>query len=267
MASSSSSSSVLMSRLTREYHQLLLSPTEGISAYPRSDDNLTSWQAVLLGPSDTPYAGGRFHINIAIPNRYPFEPPTVRFETRVYHPNVDSAGLICLDVLHLPPKGSWKPSWNIGSVLTAVQLLLSHANPDDGLMAEASELYLRDRAAFDALAREWTQRYAMGDTSAKLDGPAAATERLASDDRKEDGGSPTAKRARLDTTAHNGGGTDAVVAAAATPAAAGGTAATKDAKDESPPKLVEQKHEHKQEQQEQQEQEEEEEEEEEGWWD
>ena len=63
-------------------------------------------------------------------------PPKVRFLTRVYHPNIDTAGRICLDLLKMPPSGSWRPLHNIASVLTSIRLLLSSPNPDDPLMID-----------------------------------------------------------------------------------------------------------------------------------
>ena len=47
--------------------------------------------------------------------RYPFEPPKVNFVTQIYHPNIDDQGRICLDLLKMPPKGSWKPSQNLST--------------------------------------------------------------------------------------------------------------------------------------------------------
>jgi ubiquitin-protein ligase len=68
--------------------------------------------------------------------RYPFEPPCLRFVTPVYHPNVDVAGRICLDLLRLPPKGTWRPVVTLSGLLTSLQLLLTQPNPDDPLMAD-----------------------------------------------------------------------------------------------------------------------------------
>lgn len=68
--------------------------------------------------------------------RYPMEPPKVRFVTPVYHPNIDAEGRICLDILNPPPKGAWKPSLNISTVLSSIALLLSEPNPDDGLVTD-----------------------------------------------------------------------------------------------------------------------------------
>lgn len=69
-------------------------------------------------------------------SRYPFEPPKVRFVTKIYHCNIDSGGRICLDTLRMPPKGSWTPSINISTLLSTIRLLLSQPNADDGLDAD-----------------------------------------------------------------------------------------------------------------------------------
>ena len=64
------------------------------------------------------------------------EPPKLRFLTPIYHPNIDSAGRICLDSLKMPPKGAWKPPLNLSTLLTTVQLLMSEPNPEDPLMTD-----------------------------------------------------------------------------------------------------------------------------------
>ena len=57
----------------------------------------------VTGPEDTPYEGGVFELMLSLPARYPFEPPKLRFVTPIYHPNIDSTGRICLDLLKMPP--------------------------------------------------------------------------------------------------------------------------------------------------------------------
>ena len=68
------------------------------------------------------------------------EPPKIRFVTPVYHPNIDAEGRICLDILNPPPKGAWKPSLNISTVLSSIAQLLSYPNPDDGLVTETARI-------------------------------------------------------------------------------------------------------------------------------
>ncbi|KAL4589650.1 hypothetical protein LXL04_002558 [Taraxacum kok-saghyz] len=137
-----------------------LSPTSDLSSF-----SLAAIDAQIQGPEDTVYEKGVFKIKIQIPERYPFQPPIVTFATPIYHPNIDTGGRICLDILNLPPKGAWQPSLNISTVLTSIGLLLSEPNPDDGLMCEASKEYKYNKQVFDQKARSMTEKYAKSDAS------------------------------------------------------------------------------------------------------
>merc|ERR1719421_230519 len=85
------------------------------------------------------------------------EPPKVLFKTTIWHPNVDQPGSICLDIL----KGKWSPALNIQKVLLSVSSLLTDPNFDDPLNGSATQLYRKDRAAYDRKCRELTQKHAM----------------------------------------------------------------------------------------------------------
>uniref|UniRef100_A0A6B2L3G1 UBC core domain-containing protein n=1 Tax=Arcella intermedia TaxID=1963864 RepID=A0A6B2L3G1_9EUKA len=116
--------------------------------------------AIIEGPTDTPYHNGFFKLEILLPDNYPVEPPSVRFLTKIYHPNIDSEGRICLDTLVLPPKGQWKPSLNIQKVLLTIQVLLSKPNPEDGLVKEISAEFQYENHIFLEKARQYTLKYA-----------------------------------------------------------------------------------------------------------
>merc|ERR1719391_748627 len=84
------------------------------------------WTAVINGPPDSPYEGGSWKIDIEIPKNYPFEPPKMKFLTKVWHPNVSSqTGAICLDIL----KDEWSPALTIRTALLSLQALLSAPEP------------------------------------------------------------------------------------------------------------------------------------------
>jgi ubiquitin-conjugating enzyme E2 T len=152
-------------RMARELSLLSTSPPPGVAAWPREDGSaarLDALDAEIVGAPGTPYAGGVFRLRVSIPPEYPLRPPAVRFVTRIYHPNIDAAGRICLDTLNMPPKGAWKPSLNVATVLASVQLLMSHPNPDDGLMADITDEFRRFPDRFHATATAWTARHASG---------------------------------------------------------------------------------------------------------
>ncbi|KAM6370084.1 ubiquitin-conjugating enzyme E2 T isoform 1-T3 [Pluvialis apricaria] len=147
------------SRLKRELSLLTAEPPPGITCW-QNENQLDDLRAQILGSADTPYEKGIFNLEIVVPERYPFEPPKIRFLTPIYHPNIDSAGRICLDVLKLPPKSAWRPSLNISTLLTSIQLLMAEPNPDDPLMADISSEYKYNKQLFLLNAREWTEKYA-----------------------------------------------------------------------------------------------------------
>ena len=109
-----------------------------------------------MGPADSPFAGGVFKLSIHFPSDYPFKPPKVNFDTRIYHPNVNSSGVICLDIL----KDQWSPALTISKVLLSILSLLTDPNPDDPLWPEVAHQYKTNRLAYDLTAREWTGMYA-----------------------------------------------------------------------------------------------------------
>ena len=110
-----------------------------------------------MGPDDSPYAGGVYFLNIHFPTDYPFKPPKVTFTTRIYHPNINSNGSICLDIL----KDQWSPALTISKVLLSISSLLTDPNPDDPLVPEIAHIYKGDKPKYEATAREWTRKYAM----------------------------------------------------------------------------------------------------------
>merc|ERR1712228_782976 len=117
---------------------------------------MSNWQATIMGPADSPYAGGVFFLNIQSPSDYPFKPPKMQFSTKIYHCNVNSNGTICLDILN----SQWSPALAISKVLLSVSSLLTDPNPADSLVPEIAQVYLKDRAKHDATAREWVSKYA-----------------------------------------------------------------------------------------------------------
>lgn len=86
-------------RLKIESAEILLSPIPEIETRPRTADNFFEWVAKINGPVDSPYEDGIFDFHMSFPSNYPFKPPSCKFDTRIYHCNVNSLGMVCLDIL------------------------------------------------------------------------------------------------------------------------------------------------------------------------
>jgi ubiquitin-conjugating enzyme E2 D len=115
------------------------------------------WQLALFGPDVSPYFGGTYLIDIKFPRDYPFDPPAIKFLTKIYHPNINHKGEICLDIL----KDNWKPSYTLLNVIESIHALLVTPKPEDPLVPEIAGQYLKKRDEYIKKAEEVTQKYAI----------------------------------------------------------------------------------------------------------
>eukprot|EP00753_Platysulcus_tardus_P020223 PLAT790.2.p1 GENE.PLAT790.2~~PLAT790.2.p1 ORF type:complete len:173 (+),score=29.47 PLAT790.2:51-569(+) len=122
------------------------------------DGDMYSWRAFIKGPPDTAFEGGVYELSIKVDFSYPMTPPTMRFATPVFHPNVKfDTGEICVDIL----KSQWGPTWGLHSACQAIIQLLAHPEHDSPLNCDAGNL-LRcgDRMGFDSLVAMYREEYA-----------------------------------------------------------------------------------------------------------
>lgn len=148
-------------RIIKETQRLMQEPVPGISAVP-SETNARYFHVIVTGPEDSPFEGGLFKLELFLPEDYPMSAPKVRFITKIYHPNIDRLGRICLDIL----KDKWSPALQIRTVLLSIQALLSAPNPDDPLANDVAELWKVNESEAIRNAKEWTRRYAMDNWAA-----------------------------------------------------------------------------------------------------
>jgi ubiquitin-conjugating enzyme E2 D len=145
-----------LKRINKEFLELANDPPINCSGGPIKDDYLFEWNATIIGPEKSPYEKGIFHLKIYFPENYPFKPPKILFETKIYHPNISNNGSICLDIL----KDNWSPALTISKVLLSICSLLTDPNPDDPLEPNIASLYKTDIDLFNKNARDWTINFA-----------------------------------------------------------------------------------------------------------
>ncbi|NWI01388.1 UBE2B enzyme, partial [Tichodroma muraria] len=131
-------------------------PPVGVSGAP-SENNIMQWNAVIFGPEGTPFEDGNylivfifvwtgtFKLVIEFSEEYPNKPPTVRFLSKMFHPNVYADGSICLDIL----QNRWSPTYDVSSILTSIQSLLDEPNPNSPANSQAAQLYQENKREYE----------------------------------------------------------------------------------------------------------------------
>ena len=143
-------------RIKKEYQDLQKEKNSNVEVKLVNGD-FRHWKGRIKGPIDTCYQGGIFDVDIIIPNEYPFKPPKMKFDTKIWHPNISSVtGAICLDIL----KNEWTPALTIRTALISLQALMCEPVPNDPQDAVVAKQYMSDIKLFNQTAKHWVEEQA-----------------------------------------------------------------------------------------------------------
>ncbi|KAH6940514.1 hypothetical protein HPB50_000535 [Hyalomma asiaticum] len=129
-------------RITKDIDELNLPKTCQME-FPDPDD-LMNFKLVIC-PDEGFYRDGRFVFSFRVSHNYPHEPPKVKCDTTVYHPNIDLDGNVCLNIL----REDWKPVLTVNSIVYGLQYLFLEPNPEDPLNKDAAEVLQSNRGLFE----------------------------------------------------------------------------------------------------------------------
>ncbi len=145
------------SRIYKEIEDIYINPPDYISAGPINDNDIFHWEAVITGPEETDYKDGVFLLDIAIPPQYPYKPPTIKFKTKIWHPNINpDNGNICITTLK---EKFWNPSMTISDILYTIMLLFYKPNFKDPLNSAARNEYRDNPQKYKEKVKKWVKDY------------------------------------------------------------------------------------------------------------
>jgi ubiquitin-conjugating enzyme E2 L3 len=142
-------------RLQKELADIRDSGLKSFRDIQVDETNILAWQGLIL-PENPPYNKGAFRIEINFPAEYPFKPPKINFKTKIYHPNIDEKGQVCLPIISAE---NWKPATKADQVIQALIALVNDPEPEHPLRAELAEEYLKDRKKFFKNAEDNTKKF------------------------------------------------------------------------------------------------------------
>ncbi|OAL23920.1 hypothetical protein AYO20_10832 [Fonsecaea nubica] len=112
------------------------------------NDNMQEFFVIFKGPSETPFAEGKWKVHVELPDQYPYKSPSIGFVNKIFHPNIDEgSGSVCLDVINQ----TWSPMFDMINIFEVfLPQLLRYPNPTDPLNGEAAALLMREPRSYDA---------------------------------------------------------------------------------------------------------------------
>jgi ubiquitin-conjugating enzyme E2 L3 len=143
-------------RLTKELNDMRTSNQKVFRQIKVDESNILLWEG-LICTDQPPYNKGAFRIDISFPAEYPFKPPKVTFKTKIYHPNIDEKGQVCLPIIS--PE-NWKPATKTDQVIQALAALINDPEPEHPLRGDLAEEYTKDKKKFFKSAEEHTNKHA-----------------------------------------------------------------------------------------------------------
>jgi len=153
--------------ILQELKYITENPSESYSVGLQDSSNIYVWEVVFMCPKDTLYEGALLKGLMTFPTTYPEDPPSFRFTSEVWHPNIDQKGNVCISILHNPGEDiyeyedvteRWMPVRDINSVLLSITILLNYPNPDSPANLEAAQEYMNDAASYKKRVRRLVEK-------------------------------------------------------------------------------------------------------------
>lgn len=150
----SSQASLLLQKQLKDLNK---HPVEGFSAGLLNENNMFEWNVLIMGPPGTLYEGGFFNAIMKFPPNYPCSPPTVRFTSEIWHPNIYPDGKVCISILHAPgddPNGyevaaeRWSAVHTVESIILSIIVMLSNPNDESPANVDAAKEWRENREEF-----------------------------------------------------------------------------------------------------------------------
>ena len=110
---------------------------------------------VRIIPSRGIWENNNFDFEFTCSDNFPFERPHVICKTRVWHPNIEETGAVCLDLL----RESYTPVLSISHIIAGLQFLFDEPNPYSPLNETAASEYLSNLNAFKIHAQEYMKKF------------------------------------------------------------------------------------------------------------
>lgn len=135
-----------------EMNNIRKDPIEGVLIELQDDENMFDWDVGVFGPPKTLYEGGYFKAKIKFPQDYPYSPPSFKFLTKMWHPNIYETGDVCISILHPPvddpqsgelPQERWNPTQNVRTIMLSVISMLNEPNTSSPANVDASVMFRR----------------------------------------------------------------------------------------------------------------------------
>ncbi|KAI9505437.1 hypothetical protein GGI25_005257 [Coemansia spiralis] len=154
-------------KLQKELKYLTENGNPSFSVGLADDENLFEWIVTLFGPQDTYYEGGIFKAVLKFPYNYPYEPPTMQFQSELWHPNVYEDGRVCISILHKPgedpsgyemPEERWSPAQTVETILMSVIVMLNSPNDESPANVDAGKMWRQDKAAYRRKVRRCVEK-------------------------------------------------------------------------------------------------------------
>lgn len=147
----------VISRLLGEIRDLVKRPPDGIEYVENDEQSVSEIHAIITGPEETPFYGGRFRMKLVISEDYPNSPPRGFFLTKIFHPNIANNGDICVNTL----KRDWNSGVTLKHILQVIRCLLIVPFPESSLNDEAGKLFMESYDEYARRARIMTDVHAL----------------------------------------------------------------------------------------------------------